>query len=107
MTTNKNAIVAILICLIAFIAALIFFHKKIVTFLALWMADAKNAEAAVKESKSAKSTEPDLEAAKSESSAARSGPRSGTGSNNSVDDDRCDTVSSASSGPILNVRLAH
>lgn len=107
MTTNKNAIVAIIICLIAAIAALIFFHRKIVRFLALWMADAKNAEAAVKGSKSATTTEPDLEAAKSEPSAARSeAARSGPGSNKS-DDDRCDTVSSASSGPILNVRLAH
>ncbi|CCC06658.1 hypothetical protein SMACR_00683 [Sordaria macrospora] len=96
--SGRDAIVAIIICLLAVITAVVVFHKKIIKFLALWMADAKNAAAAVKESKSS-SSDIDLEAAKSEPSA-RSEARSG--SNKS--DDRCDTASSASSGPDLHVR---
>ncbi|KAK3952294.1 hypothetical protein QBC32DRAFT_341865 [Pseudoneurospora amorphoporcata] len=96
---GRDAIVAIIICLLAAITALVFFHKKIIHFLALWMADAKNAAAAVKGSTPTPS-DIDLEAAKSGPSSARSEARSG--SNKS--DDRCETASSASSGPDLHVR---
>ncbi|KAJ4418935.1 hypothetical protein N0V85_001234 [Neurospora sp. IMI 360204] len=91
--SGRDAIVAIIICLLAAIAVFTFFHQKIIRFIALWMADAKNAEAAVKESKSAPSD--DLEAAKSEPSSAGSEARSGS----KKSDDRSDAVSSASSWP--------
>ncbi|EGO54390.1 hypothetical protein NEUTE1DRAFT_50075 [Neurospora tetrasperma FGSC 2508] len=96
--SGRNAIVAIIVCLLAAIAIFTVFHRKMIHFIAQWMADAKNAEATVKESKKAASD--DLEAAKSEPSVgseARSGSKK-------ADDDRCDTVSSASSGPDLHVQ---
>ncbi|KAK3492565.1 uncharacterized protein B0T23DRAFT_144813 [Neurospora hispaniola] len=91
--SGRNAIVAIIVCLLAAIAIFTVFHRKIIHFIAQWMADAKNAEATVKESKKAASE-------KSEPSV-RSEARSGS---KKADDDRCDTVSSASSGPDLHVQ---
>lgn len=96
--SGRNAIVVIVVCLLAAIAIFTVFHRKIIHFIAQWMANAKSAEAAVKKSKKAPSD--DLEAAKSEPSAgseARSGSKK-------TDDDKCDTVSSASSGPDLHVQ---